>query len=30
MVEKLYEKFKLDFELFDYSPYEYYQYVTIF
>ncbi|KOC66265.1 Carbohydrate sulfotransferase 11 [Habropoda laboriosa] len=26
MVEKMYEKFKLDFELFDYSPDDYYQY----
>lgn len=28
LVQKLYEKFKLDFELFDYSPIDYYQYVT--
>ncbi|XP_034195496.2 carbohydrate sulfotransferase 11 [Osmia lignaria lignaria] len=28
MVEKLYEKFKLDFELFDYSPKVYFQYAT--
>ncbi|CAL7945264.1 unnamed protein product [Xylocopa violacea] len=28
MIEKLYEKFKLDFELFDYTPDLYYQYAT--
>ncbi|XP_076646831.1 carbohydrate sulfotransferase 11 [Halictus rubicundus] len=28
MVEKLYEKFKLDFDLFDYSPDVYYRYST--
>ncbi|XP_033322842.1 carbohydrate sulfotransferase 11 [Megalopta genalis] len=28
MVEKLYEKFKLDFDLFDYSPDVYYRYAT--
>nr|XP_012140692.1 PREDICTED: carbohydrate sulfotransferase 11-like [Megachile rotundata] len=28
MVKRLYEKFKLDFELFDYSPDVYYQYTT--
>ncbi|KAK1117026.1 hypothetical protein K0M31_017074 [Melipona bicolor] len=26
LIQKLYEKFKLDFELFDYSPDDYYQY----
>ncbi|KZC14001.1 Carbohydrate sulfotransferase 11 [Dufourea novaeangliae] len=29
MVEKLYDKFKLDFELFDYSPDDYYQYSSV-
>ncbi|XP_050576494.1 carbohydrate sulfotransferase 11-like isoform X1 [Bombus affinis] len=28
LVQKFYEKFKLDFELFDYSPDDYYQYAT--
>lgn len=28
MVEKLYEKLRLDFELFDYSPEVYYEYAT--
>ena len=28
MVHKLYEKFKLDFELFNYSGHEYYNYAT--
>ncbi|XP_046417380.1 carbohydrate sulfotransferase 11-like isoform X1 [Neodiprion fabricii] len=28
LVRQLYEKFKLDFELFDYSPMDYYEYAT--
>ncbi|KAK9308381.1 hypothetical protein QLX08_001564 [Tetragonisca angustula] len=28
LIQKLYEKFQLDFELFDYSPNDYYQYAT--
>lgn len=28
MVQKLYEKLRLDFELFDYTPYIYYEYAT--
>ncbi|KAF3430335.1 hypothetical protein E2986_04202 [Frieseomelitta varia] len=28
LIQKLYEKFQLDFELFDYSPDDYYQYAT--